>query len=262
MNSERGSATRLRAGREEGMGGLAKGLAIIESFNAKNPRLTISEAAAASGITPAAARRCLRTLEELGFVMYDGKFYRPTPRMMRLSSAYSEADSLSILAGPRLVAAREAFDESASLAVLDGEEIIFVARSESSHTASTGMRVGSRMPALLAAAGRVLIAAQSEEQIAAHLESFRPVRLSDGSAFTVAAARGKIEETAQLGYSYTDEELEAGVRAIAVPVVNARGATLAAMSISALSARFTMGQMRERFLPVLLEEARRLGSML
>jgi IclR family pca regulon transcriptional regulator len=182
--------------------------------------------------------------------------------MMRLSTAYSEADSLPILAGPRLAAAREAFDESASLAVLDGEEIIFVARSESSHTASTGMRVGSRMPALLAAAGRVLIAAQPADEIAAHLDRFRPVRMHDGAVFTVAAARRRIEETADLGYSSTDEELEAGVRAIAVPVVNARGVTLAAMSISALSARFTMAQMREQFLPVLVEEARKLGSML
>lgn len=246
----------------ESMGGLAKGLAIIESFTPARPRLTVSEAAASSNTTPAAARRCLLTLEELGYVDYDGKFFRPTPRMMRLSAAYSEVDSLPVLAQPLLVSVREAFDESSSLSVLDGADVFFVARSESSHTASTGMRVGARRPAVQTAAGRVLLAALGDDEVSALLDGFTPVRMTDGTTLTVLAARDRIRQAGELGYSFTDEDLEIGVRAIAVPVIDSSGTTAAAMSISALSARFSMEVMRERFLPVLFEHAARLGAKL
>lgn len=242
--------------REEGMGGLAKGLAIIESFSATRPRLSVSEAAAATGATPAAARRCLRTLEELGYVSYDGKYFRPTPRMMRLPGAYAEVDPLPVLAQPRLAALRDAFDESASLALLDGDQAFFVARAESSHMATTGMRVGSRIPAPAAAAGRVLLAALPDDEVERILAGLRAPQTGR------EALRARIREARELGYSYADEELEIGVRAVAVPVVDVTGRTQAAITVSALAARFPMDEMRSRFVPVAQAEAARLGAML
>lgn len=256
------TTTSTKVEREEGMGGLAKGLAIIESFSAAQPRLSVSEAAASSGTTPAAARRCLRTLEELGYVSYDGKYYRPTPRMMRLPNAYSEADQLPVLAKPRLAALRDAFDESASLAVLDGDHAFFVARSESSHMASTGMRVGSRVAAPASAAGRALLAAMPDEELDRVLRRHHMQRSTAKTLVTIEAIRNRIREARELGYSYTDEELELGVRAVAVPVVDVTGRTQAALTISALAARVSMDEMRDRFVPVVQGEAAKLGAML
>lgn len=248
--------------REEGMGGLAKGLAIIECFGLHQPRLTVSEAAAATGTTPAAARRCLLTLESLGFVSHDGKFFHPTPRMVRLAGAYTETATLPVLAQPRLTALREKFDESTSLAVLDDEFAFFVARSESSHMVSTGMRVGARLPAPASSAGRVLLAALPDADIDRHLAVFRPQATARNTLTTISSIRDRILQARVDGYAMTDEELELGVRAVAAPVIDATGVTRAAMTISALAARVTAEEMHERFVPELIAEATRLGNML
>ena len=84
------------------MGGLAKGLAIIEAFSPHRARMTVSEAAQSSGTSRASARRCLLTLTELGYLEFDGKFFRPQPRLLALSAAYSGTRSLPQIAQPFL----------------------------------------------------------------------------------------------------------------------------------------------------------------
>src|SRR5690625_2354377 len=105
--------------RTEHMGGLAKGLAILESFSPRQPKLTITEAAQLSGTTPAAARRCLLTLQDLGYLTSDGKFYSPTPRFTRLASGYLDTTPLGTLGRPVLEQVRDELDEPASLVVLE-----------------------------------------------------------------------------------------------------------------------------------------------
>src|SRR4051794_18290573 len=104
----------------EGMGGLAKGLAILEAFTSSRTRLTISEAAEFSATSRASARRCLLTLAELGYLQYDGKFFRPQARLLALSAGYSGARALPQMAQPYLASARDKLEESISIAVLDG----------------------------------------------------------------------------------------------------------------------------------------------
>src|SRR5579875_1452933 len=93
-----GGDTGKPPGRAEGMAGLAKGLAILEAFRQRRGRLTITDAAGAVGVSRATARRCLLTLVELGYLAHDGKYFRPTPRMLWLGSAYVEGASLPQLA--------------------------------------------------------------------------------------------------------------------------------------------------------------------
>lgn len=244
------------------MGGLAKGLAVIEAFGRASAQLTVSEAAEASRTTRAAARRCLLTLVELGYLTHDGKYFRPTPRMMRLGASYLEADPLPQLAQPHLAAAREELDESVSLAVWEDGWSVFVARAEAQHIVSTGVRLGARLPGYCSATGRVLLAAMSDDEVAAHLgagsrhaRTVHTVTRVDELAAIVARAR-------EAGYAITDEELELGMRAMAVPIVTARGRTIAAMSVSASSGRISADEMRARFLPALAHHAGRLARTL
>lgn len=250
------------AARSEGMGGLAKGLSIIEAFGPATPQLTVSAAAASSSTTPAAARRCLLTLVELGYLSYDGKYFRPTPRMMRLAAAYSETAPLPVLARPRLMAVRDELDESASIAVLDGDRSLFVARAESARIVSAGVRVGASLPAHASATGRVLLAALTDEELDDHLRRAQPQRTTPHTLVTVADIRSRVHRARVEGVSYTDEELELGMRTMAVPVVDAAGRTQAAMSVSAFTARVSREEMEGRFLDVLRREAARLGKML
>jgi IclR family pca regulon transcriptional regulator len=62
--------------------------------------------------------------------------------------------------------------------------------------------------------------------------------------------------------AYTDEELELGIRTMAVPVRDSSGQVLAAMSAAAFASRVTLEDMAAEFLPVLRRHADRLGRML
>lgn len=248
--------------RSEGMGGLAKGLAIIEAFTPQRPQLTLSEAARLTGTSPAAARRCLLTLEDLGYLTHDGKNFRPTPRLMRLGSAYLATAPLPELAQPCLDAVRDELGESVSLAVLDGSEASFIARAEGPRLVTTGVRLGTRLPAHASATGRVLLGALTDAELTAHLRACAPVRTTEKTLVTVAEIRDRVIRARAEGYAYTDEELELGMRSMAVPVINSSGATVGALSISAFAARMTLQEMRDWVVPVLQREAAKLGQML
>jgi IclR family pca regulon transcriptional regulator len=142
----------------EGMAGLAKGLAVLEAFGSAHAKLTISDAAKMTDLSRATARRCLLTLVDLGYLAFDGKFFTPTPRTLRLGNAYVESTPLPQLAQPHLAAVREVVHESVSLAVYFGGESLFVARSEVTRIVNTGVRVGASLPAYASATGHVLLA--------------------------------------------------------------------------------------------------------
>ncbi|MET7501308.1 IclR family transcriptional regulator domain-containing protein [Streptomyces microflavus] len=244
------------------MAGLAKGLAVIETFGRAYTQLTVSEAAQATGLTRATARRCLLTLTELGYLTHDGKYFRPTPRMGRLGSSYTRTDPLPRLAQPHLASACQALGESISLAELDDGVAVFVARAEAERIVSAGVRVGARLPAYSSATGRVLLAALPDEELDAYLAGCRPEPRTEKSLTDVEEIRRRIVRARTEEVAFTDEELELGMRSMATPVKDAQGATRAALSVSAFTARISLEDMREQFLPVLKEHAERVGRML
>lgn len=246
----------------EGMAGLAKGLAVIEAFGESGRQLTVADAARATGLTRATARRCLLTLTDLGYVTYDGKYFRPTPRMLRLGTSYLESAPLPQLAQPHLTAAREELAESVSLAVLEDGWAMFVARAEAPRIVSTGVRLGARLPAYACATGRVLLADLSEDALNAYLDECQPKRRTPKTLTDVSAIKVRIDEARMDAVAFTDEELELGMRSMAIPVNNVQGRTIAALSVSVFTARATLEDMRRHFLPVLREHANKIGRLL
>jgi IclR family pca regulon transcriptional regulator len=202
------------------------------------------------------------TLTELGYVTFDGKFFSPTPRVLRLGATYEETAQLPQLAQPHLAAIRNAVDESASLAVLQDDASLFIARSEATRILNTGVRVGARLPLYASATGHVLLAGLTDEDASAQLAKEElaartPTTLTDSEAIAQ-----RVREVRKEGYALTDEELELGVRSIAVPVLDSSGATVAALSVSAATARVSVDELRTRLFPVMQEHARLLGRQL
>jgi IclR family pca regulon transcriptional regulator len=224
----------------EGMGGLAKGLAIIEAFSPQRTRLTVSEAAEASATSRASARRCL----------------------LALSAAYSGTRSLPQVAQPFLKAARDELQESISLAVLDRDAALFVARSEAERLVTTGISIGTRIDLYCSATGRVLLSGWSDERLSAYLERTKIEARTKHSLIKKTALRDAVRNARTQGYAFTDQELEIGLRSIAIPVVDSRGAVVAAMSASASTARVSIQQMVKSFVPVLRATADALGRAL
>jgi IclR family pca regulon transcriptional regulator len=250
------------ARRPEGMAGLAKGLAVMEAFSDGRAELTVSQAAEATGVTRAAARRCLLQLADLGYLTSDGKFFRPTPRTLRLGAAYLAATPLPQLAQPHLAAARDVLGESVSIAVLDDGWVTFVARAEAARIVSTGVRVGARLPAYCSATGRVLLAGLPAAGLDDYLARARLQPRTERTVVDRDAVRDLVEQARREGFASTDEELELGMRSIAVPVTNSAGRVEAAVSVSCFSARASLEEMRRHFLAVVQNAAERIGRSL
>ena len=257
MRLSEGRSSEGRSG--EGMGGLAKGLAIIEAL-ATQGVLSVSDAARSSNITRAAARRCLITLTELGYVEQSGREFRPTPRLRRLGGASTTHDRIARLAEPLLRRARDRLAESVSLAVLDDDKPLFIARAEAEHILSTGVRVGAHLPAYCSATGRVLLSQFEDSEIARRIGR-KPFPARTPYTITKPAPLlAEIQAVRKRGYAISDQELELGMRALAVPVTAGNHEIVAAISVSAASARVRAADLRHHFLPVLLSCAKTLGE--
>jgi IclR family pca regulon transcriptional regulator len=246
----------------EGMAGLAKGLAIIEAFSPSRTRLTVSEAAQSSQTSRASARRCLLTLAELGYLEFDGKYFRPQPRLLALSAAYSGPRALPQVAESFLRSARDELHESISFVVLDRDAALVVARAEAERLVTTRISVGTRIDLYCSATGRVLLSDWAEERLSSYLARVKIEARTKHSLIKRTALREAVGAARTNGYATTDQELEIGLRSIAVAVADSRGSMVGAMSASASSARVSLQQMIRSFLPVLKANAAGLGRAL
>ena len=79
------------SGRREVMGGLAKGLEVLRTFSRAKPHMTLSEIAARAGLPAATARRCLNTLEELGYVARNGRQFLLRPQVLEIGAVYLDS---------------------------------------------------------------------------------------------------------------------------------------------------------------------------
>lgn len=233
------------------MGGLAKGLATIETFTAERPRQSITEVAAASGLDRATARRCLLTLAHLGYADYDGKFFTLTPRVLRLGTACLAAMPLPHVVQPWLDRLSEELGESTSVSILDEDEIVYVARAAQRKVMSIALMPGSRLPAYCTSMGRVLLAALPEAEARRRL-SLRPLAARTPLTLTDAeAVMARVRRAREDGHAVIDQEVELGLRSIAVPLLNARGATVAALNLGLPALRGDVETLVTSYLPAL-----------
>jgi IclR family pca regulon transcriptional regulator len=201
-------------------------------------------------------------LTELGYVEQSGREFRPMPRLRGLGGVTTGRDRIARLAEPLLKRARDRLAESVSLAVLDDDRPHFIARAEAEHILSTGVRVGAYLPAYCSATGRVLLGQFPDSEIARRIGR-KPLPARTPHTITrLTPLLAEIQATRKRGYGVSDEELELGMRAMAVPVIGDGDEIIAAISVSAASARVRTADLRNHFLPVLQSCARMLSEAL
>lgn len=238
------------------MGGLMKGLKVIEAFSAERTRLSIAEAAELAGLDRATTRRCLLTLADGGYADYDGKFFTLTPRVLRLGVGCLAAMPLPRVVQPLLDALSQEIGESTSVSILDGAEIVYVARAAQRRVMSIALMPGSRLPAYCTSMGRVLLAALDPQEARSILASHpRPAR-TDRTVTEIEALMAILAQTGAQGFALIDQEVEVGLRSLAVPLVNARGATVAALNVGLAASGDPPESIAERLLPPLLNVKR------
>ncbi|MDC8784694.1 IclR family transcriptional regulator domain-containing protein [Roseateles koreensis] len=242
--------------------GLEKGLAVIEAFDQERPRLTISEVAVRTGLTRAAARRYLLTLTHLGFVSQDRKMFALTPRVLRLGQSYMHSARLPRIVEPELHKLAFALKEASAAGVLDGGDVICIAATSAGRTVSPSLQPGARVAAHCSGNGRVLLAALPPEQADAWIQSQALQACTPHTITDPQRLRQEVARARSLGYACIDQELELGLRTLAVPLHNYKGEVVAAMNISTHASRLSMEQLVAQCLPPLLQAQAHLRMLL
>lgn len=221
------------SGRREVMGGLAKGLEVLRTFSRHRPHMTLSEIAARAGLPAATARRCLNTLEELGYVGRNGRQFLLRPRVLEIGAVYLESMDIQSLTRTKLEELALEVGGSAALSVMSGTGIVYVARASVRTVSRMEAHVGSRFPAHCTSMGQVLLAGLSPERLAWYLENAKLERFTENTITDRATLERRLEEVRRNGYATISEELAPGVVALAVPVHDGAGRVVAALNISA-----------------------------
>ncbi|MFH8590278.1 IclR family transcriptional regulator domain-containing protein [Streptomyces rimosus] len=239
---------------------LARGLLTLTAFGTGRAALPLTAVAEATGLARATARRALITLEHLGYLASDGRLFRPTPKVLDLGFAALSGLTLPEIAQPHLATLVEQVHDSASMAVLSGTDIQYVARVPTVRIMSINITVGTRFPAYPTSMGRVLLAGLPPAERTAHLSRLTLTPLTQHTVTSPERLTALLEQVGEDGYALVDEELEEGLRSIAVPVRDRDARVVAAVNISTHAGRRSPAEDRDAFLPPLRAAAARIEA--
>jgi IclR family pca regulon transcriptional regulator len=245
------------------MTSLARGLAVIQAFSQRRHHLTISQVSTTTGLSRAAVRRCLYTLAKLGFAgSDDNRHFFLRPRILALGHSYISSMPLATAAQPVLEHISHLLHESCSIATLDGVEIVYIARANVTRIMSIDLGVGSRLPAFCTSMGRAILANLPPEELESALSRVEFKRYTERTITNPAKLTQALRQIRRDGYSIIDQELEHGLRSMAVPIQNPSGKVVAALNIGAHAQRVSIQEMQTKFLPHLRAAAQELCLLL
>lgn len=242
------------------MGGLAKGIAVIRAFTREHPAPSLSDIARSAAMPAATARRCLLTLEELGYITRNGRSFLLRPKVLELGAAYLDSMDIEHLTKTHLEDLARRTGDSAAMSVLDGTEVVYVARASVRTLVRLEAHVGSRFPAYATSMGRVLLAGLSPERLHRYFETARLRALTDRTVSDASELRALIDECRRCGYAAVADELAYGVVALAVPVFDQRGRVVAALNTSSHSRRTTRAKLVRDRLGMLRQLSRQISA--
>lgn len=251
----------MTIGKADYIEGMARGLAVLESFDTERQRLNATLAAERAGIPRAAARRHLLTLAHLGYLETDGSHFWLSPKVLRFSGSYLASARLPRALQPTLNRLAAQTGDSYSAALLDEDEVVIVARSGPTRVLAYGVHLGARLPAHATSTGRVLLAALPKAQFTGWLRGRTLARFTAHTTVESRPFRALIEQVRAQDWCEAAQEHELGVHALAVPLRDVQGRTVAALNVVVGSARAQGGALQRELLPVLQDAARELRAL-
>lgn len=234
---------------------LARGLSVLRAFDGDQPRMSLATVAARSGLSRAAARRLVLTLQHLGYVRADGREFTLTPRVLELGFGFLGSLKLADVAQPLMEELSHQVGESCSMAVLDAQSIVYVARVPVRKVMTVSLGVGARLPAFCSSMGRVLLSGLSDAELSAWLAACQPTAHTAHTVTDPGELRRLIEEVRHQGYSYVEQELELGLCSVAVPVRNRQGQVAAALNVGMRFHADALARVHDVLIPALRETA-------
>ena len=239
---------------------LAKGLAVLESFDAEHPEMTLSEIAVRIGESPAATRRSLITLGALGYVGRHQKRFHLRPKVMSLGSGFYFAARIDDLLQPELRSIVEAHGDASSVGMLDGHDVIYIAHHSTQRARRATAVVGARYPAHATALGRILLAGLPDAELDRYFTEVVPVALTARTVTSIDELRQLIGQAREFGYATTVDQLDYGITALAVPIRGLSGRFVAAINSSGYSGLVSADDMVTHRLADLRDAASRIAA--
>jgi len=255
-------SSKIDSNNKDYVSSLDKGLAVIRCFNKEHSKLTLTQVAGLTQWSRATARRFLLTLNALGYIATDGKLFWLTPKVLDLGYSYLVSQPLVDLVQPYTKELCDAIGESCSVAVLDFPDIVYVARTLTHQIMSLSLNVGTRLPAFTTSMGRILLAGCSDEEIDSMLDLTEIPHFTKYTITSPTEIKKEIRKIRKSGYSICDQELEIGLRSLAVPIRNRNGQVVAAINISSQPLKISEQKLIHDFLPKLKLAAAKISEFI
>jgi IclR family pca regulon transcriptional regulator len=241
---------------------LERGLSVLRAFNQSRPEMQLSEVAAATGLNPAVARRCLNTLVHLGYVAQHGRRFLLRPEVLVFGQAFLASMNIEEVAGGFLQAVRDETGDSSSMAVLSGRDILYLAHVSTNRRIRLGASVGTRFPAYATSLGKVLLAFQEDAAIEQYLATAEFARLTENTVRTPKDLRALFKQVRTDGHASAQDELDYGIVSVAVPVFDRDRQVVAAINCSTSTTRVSREELVRTRVPLLRNAAREIGDAL
>lgn len=236
---------------------LAKGLRVLTAFSEARPVLTLSELAVLAELPLPTTFRMAATLEEAGYLeRLSNGAYRPGLRVLTLGHATLQGSDLVQVSEASLRALADRTGQTVNLAVLAGDRVLYLVRIRNGDLVTANLHVGSTLPAAHSSLGKVLLADLDPREVRARLgkSAFRH-HAGPKAVMSHKELARQLVVVREQGYAVQDEEVAAGLRAVAAPVRNADRRAVAAINVAVMAPEFTVKQMLNKFKEPLLETA-------
>ncbi|MCD6581510.1 MAG: IclR family transcriptional regulator [Desulfuromusa sp.] len=241
---------------------LDRGLKVIQAFDREHEKMSLSQVAMRVELNRAAVRRFLLTLKSLGYVNSDGKLFWLSPKILKLGYSYLVSQPIVDLVQPFVDLVSAEVGESCSVSVLDGTEIVYISRRRTQRIMSFSLHVGTRLPAAVTSMGRVILANKNTRELDTILDLVELKQLTKYTMTDRQILKEELLKVREQGYSVINEELELGLRSIAVPIHNKNDKIVAAINVGTHAERISEQELIDRILPCLLKSAMEIREIL
>ena len=240
-------------GSSEYLSTLEKGLRVLTVFSREHPRMTLTEVAKATSLSPAVARRCLLTLHALGYVGKEDNSFMLKPAVLELSTPFIESFNVDNVIRPPLQHLRNTTGDSASFAVVAGSDVLYITHVSTYRVIRLQASTGTRFPAVCTSLGRAILSCWQEHELDAFLFRHPISARTDKTVTEPNRLKTLIQEAAEQGYAIVSDELDYGITSIACPIVLPGHGVVGAINSSASTGSVDLDTFADSRLPALNE---------
>lgn len=239
-----------------------RAFSVLEHLVAARGALSLADLANALDQPKASLHRMLQSLEAGGFVAREPgqkNAYVVGPRLEQLGvdvMMHSGARRQRHAILQRLVAD---LGETCNLSMLHDTEVLYLDRCESTWALRLELKPGSHVPAHCSASGKLLLATMPREERAALIRAMRLERFTPNTLDDPNLLEAELDRIAHKGIAVDNEEFVPGIACVAVPVLDSRGKSIAAIAVHGPVSRMSLARALT-FVPRLREAASELSA--